>query len=223
MGKLIVLEGLDGSGKSTQLELLQHALEEKGMKFKTVSFPEYNLPSCAPVKMYLAGEFGTKPEDVNAYAASVLYAVDRFASYKKGWGEFYDDGGIILAGRYTTSNAIHQTSKLPEAEWEKYLDWLYELEYTRIGIPKPDRVIYLNVPVDASQKLLSNRYEGDESKKDIHERDTDYLSKCHKAADFAAERLNWKKIECYKNGEMRSRESIADEVLKLILPLFNEE
>lgn len=223
MGKLIVLEGLDGSGKSTQLELLEQALNEKGLKFKTVSFPEYNLPSCAPVKMYLAGEFGTKPDDVNAYAASVLYAVDRFASFKKNWGEFYNSGGIILAGRYTTSNAIHQTSKLPKNEWENYLDWLYELEYTRIGIPKPDRVIYLNVPVEASQKLLSNRYEGDESKKDIHERDIEYLLKCHEAAAFAADRLGWKKIECFENGAMRTRESIADEVLNMIISLFDEE
>lgn len=223
MGKLIVLEGLDGSGKSTQLELLEQALNEKGLKFKTVSFPEYNLPSCAPVKMYLAGEFGTKPDDVNAYAASVLYAVDRFASFKKNWGEFYNNGGIILAGRYTTSNAIHQTSKLPKNEWENYLDWLYELEYTHIGIPKPDKVIYLNVPVEASQKLLSNRYEGDESKKDIHERDTEYLLKCHEAAAFAAERLGWKKIECFENGAMRTRKSIADEVFKMIIPLFSEE
>ena len=220
MGKLIVLEGLDGSGKSTQLELLEKALKEKNLKFKTVSFPEYDLPSCAPVKMYLAGEFGTKPNDVNAYAASVLYAVDRFASLKKNWGEFYFNGGIILAGRYTTSNAIHQTSKLDEAEWETYLNWLYELEYDRIGIPKPDKVIYLNVPVEASQKLLTGRYEGDETKKDIHERDVEYLLRCHKAADFAVKKLGWDKVECYSDGFMRTRESIAEEILSLVLPLF---
>lgn len=220
MGRLIVLEGLDGSGKSTQLELLEKALKQKGYDFKTVSFPEYTLPSCAPVKMYLSGEFGTKPSDVNAYAASVLYAVDRFASFKKHWAEFYNNGGIILAGRYATSNAIHQTSKLPETEWESYLNWLYELEFDRIGIPRPDKVIYLNVPVEASQRLLSDRYKGDESKKDIHERDVEYLMHCRKAADFATEKLGWQKVECYSNGSMRTRENISQEILDLVLPLF---
>jgi dTMP kinase len=220
MGRLIVLEGLDGSGKSTQLELLERALNQKGLDFKTVSFPEYTLPSCEPVKMYLSGEFGTKPSDVNAYAASVLYAVDRFASYKKHWEEFYNNGGIILAGRYTTSNAIHQTSKLPNAEWENYLNWLNELEFDRIGIPKPDMVIYLNVPVEASQQLLSDRYKGDESKKDIHERDVEYLMHCRKAAEFSVKKLGWKTVECYENGSMRTRESIAEEILNLVLPLF---
>ena len=221
MGRLIVLEGLDGSGKSTQLELLEKTLSDKGFDFKTVSFPEYTLPSCEPVKMYLSGEFGDKPSDVNAYAASVLYAVDRFASFKKHWEEFYNKGGIILAGRYTTSNAIHQTSKLPEAEWDGYLDWLYQLEFERIGIPKPDKVIYLNVPVEASQRLLSNRYEGDETKKDIHERDVEYLMHCHKAAEFSVKRLGWQKVECYSDGSMRTRESIAEEILNLVLPLFD--
>lgn len=220
MGKLIVLEGLDGSGKSTQLSLLEKALENKGISFKTVSFPEYDLPSCAPVKMYLAGEFGSKPNDVNAYAASLFYAVDRFASLKKNWGEFYNNGGIILAGRYTTSNAIHQTSKLDESEWADYLDWLEELEYTKVGIPKPDKVIYLNVPVEVSQGLLSSRYEGDEAKKDIHERDVNYLLHCHRAAEFAKKRFGWENIECYEQGVMRSKESIADEILSLILPVI---
>ncbi len=223
MGKLVVLEGLDGSGKSTQLELLEQALRSRGIPFKTVSFPEYSLPSCEPVKMYLSGEFGTKPSDVNAFAASILYAVDRFASYKKHWGDFYENGGIILAGRYTTSNAIHQTSKLPEVEWIDYLDWLQELEYERVGIPKPDQVIYLNVPVEASQKLLAKRYDGDESKKDIHERDVSYLLRCHKAANFATERFGWEKVECYENRTMRSKESIATEILEMVLPLLEQE
>ena len=223
MGKLIVLEGLDGSGKSTQLSLLEQALKDRGFSFQTVSFPEYSLPSCEPVKMYLSGEFGTKPGDVNPFAASILYTVDRFASLKKHWGEFYQNGGIILAGRYTTSNAIHQTSKLPEIDWIDYLDWLQELEYERVGIPKPAQVIYLNVPVEASQKLLSYRYAGDESKKDIHERDVSYLLRCHKAADFAADRFGWERVECYTNGTMRSRESIAAEILEMVLPLLEEE
>ena len=223
MGKLIVLEGLDGSGKSTQLSLLEEALTRRGYKFKTVSFPEYNLPSCEPVKMYLAGEFGTKPNDVNAYAASLFYAVDRFASFKKDWCDFYNNGGLILAGRYTTSNAIHQTSKLDKKEWGSYLNWLDDLEYTKIGIPKPDKVIYLNVPIEISQKLLSYRYDGDESKKDIHERDISYLMHCHEAADFARLELGWDKIECYEQDKMRSRESISKEILSKVLPIINNE
>lgn len=220
MGKLIVLEGLDGSGKSTQLSILEKTLANMGYEFKTVSFPEYDLPSCEPVKMYLAGEFGTKPNDVNAYAASLFYAVDRFASFKKGWCDFYNNGGLILAGRYTTSNAIHQTSKLDTSNWSEYLNWLEDLEYVKMGIPKPDKVIYLNVPIEISQKLLSSRYDGDDSKKDIHERDVSYLMHCHKAADFAISKFGWDKIECYEDGIMRTREDIAEEVLKKVLPII---
>ncbi|MEE1026032.1 MAG: thymidylate kinase [Acutalibacteraceae bacterium] len=220
MGKLIVLEGLDGSGKSTQLSLLEEALTRRGYKFKTVSFPEYSLPSCEPVKMYLAGEFGTKPNDVNAYAASLFYAVDRFASFKKEWCDFYNNGGLILAGRYTTSNAIHQTSKLDKNEWESYLSWLEDLEYDKMGIPKPDKVIFLNVPIEVSQKLLSDRYEGNESKKDIHERDISYLMHCHEAADFAISKFGWDKIECYEQEKMRTRQSISEEILAKVLPII---
>lgn len=220
MGKLIVLEGLDGSGKSTQLSILEEKLSTLGYSFKTVSFPEYNLPSCEPVKMYLAGEFGTKPDDVNAYAASLFYAVDRFASMKKDWGEFYENGGIILAGRYTTSNAIHQTSKLDKTKWEEYLNWLQDLEYKKVGIPKPDKVVYLNVPIEVSQQLLTSRYQGDESKKDIHESDVNYLNHCHLAADFAKRYLSWDNIECYQNGQMRTREDISQEILSLVLPVL---
>ena len=220
MGKLIVLEGLDGSGKSIQLSLLEEALTRRGYKFKTVSFPEYSLPSCEPVKMYLAGEFGTKPNDVNAYAASLFYAVDRFASFKKEWCDFYNNGGLILAGRYTTSNAIHQTSKLDKNEWESYLSWLEDLEYDKMGIPKPDKVIFLNVPIEVSQKLLSDRYEGNESKKDIHERDISYLMHCHEAADFAISKFGWDKIECYEQEKMRTRQSISEEILAKVLPII---
>ena len=216
MGKLIVLEGLDGSGKSTQLELLKEEFKKKNIDFKSVSFPAYELESCAPVKMYLGGEFGSAPGDVNAYAASLLYAVDRFASYKKDWGKDYENGSVILAGRYVTSNAIHQASKLKKEDWTPFVDWLYDLEYEKVGIPKPDLVIYLNVPVEASQKLLSDRYSGDEEKKDIHEKDTEYLSACRRAASFVAEKSGWTVVECYKNGEMKSREDILQEIINII-------
>ncbi|MEE1197619.1 MAG: deoxynucleoside kinase [Acutalibacteraceae bacterium] len=220
MGKLIVIEGLDGSGKSTQLELLPKSLSELGIECRTVSFPNYDSDSSALVKMYLSGEFGSKPEDVNAFAASTFYAVDRFASYKTNWGEFYENGGTVIAGRYTTSNAVHQASKLDPKNWEEFLSWLYEFEYEKIGIPKPDMVIFLDMPTDVSQKLLSKRYSGDNDKKDIHERDVDYLEHCRKAALFTAEFSGWQIVSCAENGEPRTIEAIAEDIKNKVKTLF---
>ncbi|MCQ2455448.1 MAG: deoxynucleoside kinase [Clostridia bacterium] len=220
MGKLIVIEGLDGSGKSTQLELLPKALKERGIDCKSVSFPDYESDSSALVKMYLGGQFGTKPDDVNAYASSVFYTVDRFASFKKNWGEYYNNGGIIISGRYTTSNAVHQTSKLKKEEWKDFLDWLYDFEYNKVSIPKPDKVIFLDMPIEVSQKLLSQRYNGDEEKKDIHESDTSYLSKCREAANFTANYSDWTVISCAKNGEARSVQDIAKDILEEVMKVL---
>ena len=220
MGKLIVLEGLDGCGKSTQLELLPETLKRNGIDCQTVSFPDYESDSSALVKMYLNGDFGSKPSDVNAFAASVFYTVDRFASFKTSWGGYYQNGGTVVAGRYTTSNAIHQCSKLPCDEWEQFLNWLYDFEYSKIGIPKPDKVIFLDMPIEVSQKLLSNRYAGDNAKKDIHERDTDYLARCREAARFTADFSNWDIISCARDGQPRSIEEIAADVEAKVLELF---
>ena len=220
MGKLIVIEGLDGSGKSTQLELLPQNLLKQGIESKTVSFPDYDSDSSALVKMYLGGRFGNRPDDVNAYAASLFYAVDRFASYKTTWGDYYNQNGVIVSGRYTTSNAVHQTSKMPENEWKDFLDWLYDLEYNKVGIPKPDKVIFLDMPIEVSQKLLSGRYKGDEAKKDIHESDTAYLENCRKAAMFTARYSGWTIFPCAKDGEARSIEDISKDVLTESLKLF---
>ncbi|MBE6809832.1 MAG: thymidylate kinase [Ruminococcaceae bacterium] len=220
MGKLIVIEGLDGSGKSTQLELLPQNLKKSGIDSRSVSFPDYDSNSSALVKMYLGGEFGKKPGDVNAYAASLFYAVDRFASYKTNWGDYYNQNGVIVSGRYTTSNAVHQTSKMDECEWEGFLDWLYDLEYNKVAIPKPDKVIFLDMPIEVSQKLLSGRYKGDETKKDIHESDTAYLNKCRKAAMFTAEYSGWTIVPCAKDGEPRSIDDIANDVLKEALKVI---
>ena len=222
MGKLIVIEGLDGSGKSTQLELLEQNLKTKGIDCKAVSFPNYQSPSSTLVKMYLGGEFGKNPNDVNAFAASVFYTVDRYASFKSDWGNYYMDGGTVVSGRYTTSNAVHQCSKLPESEWEKFLDWLYDFEYNKIAIPKPDKVIFLDMPIKVSQKLLNQRYEGDETKKDIHESDTSYLEKCRKAALFTANYSNWEIIPCSQNDEARTIEDIADDVLNQVLKVYED-
>ena len=220
MGKLVVIEGLDGSGKSTQLDLLFKNLNEKGVDSRSVSFPDYDSPSSTLVKMYLKGDFGKDPGDVNAFAASVFYAVDRYASFKSNWGKYYNDGGTVVSGRYTTSNAVHQASKLPESEWESFLSWLYDFEYNKIGIPKPDKVIFLDMPIEVSQKLLSKRYSGDESKKDIHESNTEYLNRCRKAAVFTAKYSGWEIIPCSENGEPRSIEAIADDVLKSVMKIY---
>ena len=208
-GRIIVLEGLDGSGKSTQLELLRQRLTGDVVYVK---FPAYDSDSSALVKMYLAGQFGTEAGDVNAYAASAFYAVDRYASFKTDWGKAYLNGATIICDRYTTSNAVHQASKLEAAERDSYLDWLYKFEFEQLGIPKPDAVVFLDMPIEVSQRLMSSRYEGDEGKKDIHERDVNYLNHCREAALYAADRLGWSVVQCSENGQVRTRQDIAEQV-----------
>ena len=216
-GKLIVIEGLDGSGKATQAKLLYESLRLRGRDVREVSFPDYDSDSSALIKMYLNGEFGSDPGDVNAYAASSFYAVDRYASCKRDWGVFYQSGGVIVADRYTTSNAIHQCSKLPEEQWDSYLDWLFDFEYRLLGIPAPDLVFYLKVDPAVSQKLMTGRYHGDESKKDIHESNLAYLQQSRRAAEYCADRLGWKTILCSRKDAMRGIEEIHDEILSAVL------
>ena len=213
-GKLIVIEGLDGSGKATQAKLLAQELRRQGREVRQISFPNYASDSSALIKMYLSGAFGSKPDDVNAYAASSFFAVDRYASYKSDWGAFYDRGGIVIADRYTTSNAVHQCSKLPKEQWDGYLDWLFRFEYEQMGIPAPDVVIYLRVDPAVSQKLMTERYHGDEGKKDIHESDVEYLNRSRLAAEYCAQKLGWKTIPCTEAGAMRTVEEIHRDVLQ---------
>ena len=194
-GSLIVIEGLDGSGKATQTLLLTDYLEHKGLAVKKISFPDYDSQSSALVKMYLNGEIGSLDE-VNIYAASNFYSLDRYISYMRVWKNDYLSGKNIIADRYTTSNICHQMSKLPENEWDGYIEWLEHYEYVMLGLPKPDVVIYLDMAPEASQKLMLSRYSGDEAKKDIHERNVDYLLHCRKAALFAAKKLGWQVIKC---------------------------
>lgn len=198
--RLIVLEGLDGSGKSTQASALKARLSENGVPVRQIKLPDYEDPSSTLVRMYLDGAFGNKPEDVNVYAASSFYAVDRYASFVRHWRQDYLSGKLILADRYTTSNAVHQTVKLPQSEWGTYLSWLADYEYGKLGIPKPDVVLFLDMPVEVSQKLLSARYGGEEAKKDVHEADVPYLHACRKAGLFAAEKLGWQVIPCAQDG-----------------------
>lgn len=215
MGKLIVIDGLDGSGKTTQFEIIREKLSET-RRVKAISFPDYDQPSSALVKMYLSGELSKDAEGVNAYAASSFYAVDRYASYKKFWEESYKSGELIFASRYVTSNAIHQMVKLPPSQRDAYLQWLADYEYGKLGLPVPDLVIFLDMPVEVSQRLMTARYGGDDSKKDIHEADTEYLRACRDSALYAAQRLGWRVVECSKNGEPLAVTEISGKILQLI-------
>lgn len=216
MGRLVVLDGLDGSGKSTQLDRLNEYFTRNHIDYRQISFPDYAQPSSTLVNMYLHGEFGDAADAVNAYAASSFYAVDRFASYKKFWQTDYEAGRLILAARYTTSNAIHQMGKLPREEWDAYLQWLQDYEYGLLGLPRPDRVIFLDMPLEISQRLLSHRYEGDEAKKDIHERDLQYLKTCRESALYAADVLGWDVVSCGENGEPLPIETISERLVSLV-------
>ena len=220
-GRLIVLEGLDGSGKATQAKLLAASLAAKGLPVQEITFPNYASDSSALVRMYLAGQFGEKPDDVNAYAASSFYAVDRYAGYKSDWGRFYEEGGILIADRYTTSNAVHQCSKLPPEQWEGFLHWLFDYEFRLLGLPAPDCVIYLQVDPAVSQRLMTERYHGDESRKDVHEKDTEYLARSRRAAEFCAQHLGWRTVRCCVGGALRSIEEIQKEVSGLAISAIN--
>ncbi len=217
---LIVIDGLDGCGKATQTALLKDKLQESGKSVTTVSFPDYESESSAPLRMYLRGDFGSDPKAVNPYAAGVLFAIDRYASYNLKWKESMQKGDIILCDRYTTSNIIHQMTKLERERWDEYIKWNTDFEYNLLGIPTPDIVIYLSMDISASQKLLSRRYEGDESKKDIHERDLNYLESCREAAQYAGEKLGWRMIKCNNGEDILSidaiKEMVYSEVLKVL-------
>ena len=212
MGKLIVIDGLDGSGKNTQSKLLFERLFQEGTFVRLVSFPDYESPACGPVKMYLNGDFGSDPEDVNSYAASAFFAVDRFASFRLNWKEDYDRGAVIIANRYTTANAIHQLTKLPEKEHSSFLSWLYDFEFEKLGLPVPDLTLLLKVPVEKSLELIEKRGE----KKDIHE-NGEHLKKAYLAAETCAERWGWQSLSCVnEKGEMLSVEEIGEKVYRKV-------
>lgn len=212
MGKLIVIEGTDGTGKSTQFAMLTRRLKEEGTSFRRIQFPQYLEPSSALIRMYLNGEFGENPNDVNAYAASTFYAVDRYASYQRVWKQDYQDGGVILSDRYTTSNAVHQGGKLEGTAREEFFSWLYDLEFNRMGLPKPDLVLCLDMPVEMSEALMRKRESDTGTKADIHERDDGYLRKCREVARQAAAYFGWTTVSCVKDGTLRSIEDIHEEL-----------
>ncbi len=215
-GKLIVLEGIDGSGKSAQFRRLCARLEKDGIEYNHIVFPRYDQDSSSLIRMYLGGEFGTHPDDVNAYTASTFFAVDRFASYKKDWGSTYENGGIFLSDRYTTSNAVHQGSKLPEAELPDFFRWLSDLEYDKMGLPKPDLVLYLDVDIETSLARMRRREEKNHTHADIHEQDVDYLRRCLRTAECAAEYFGWTRIPFRKNGAERDVDEKNAEIYALL-------
>ena len=218
-GKLIIIEsGSDASGKATQSEELLKKLTADGYNVRKVEYPNYKSESSTLVKMYLRGDFGKNADDVDAYIASTFFTADRYASFKTEWEDFYNAGGIVIADRYTTSNMVHQASKMEINERDKYLDWLEDYEYNLFKIPRPDEVIFLNVPVDYSIKLMEsrkNKFTGEEEK-DIHESDKNYLRKTYKNSLYIADKYNWKRVECVENNKLRTIEDISDEIYEIV-------
>lgn len=216
MGRLLVLEGLDGSGKSTQTERLLQALLAAGQTVRQIKLPDYDSPSSTLVRLYLSGAFGDDPAAVSAYAASSFYAVDRVCSFLQDWKKDYESDALVLADRYTTSNPIYQMTKLPREEWDSYLSWVEDYEYDKLGLPRPDQVLFLDMPVHISQNMMSRRYEGDEAKKDVHERNVQFLNDCREAALYTAQRWGWDVVRCWEGESPRSIEAIAADICALV-------
>lgn len=219
-GRLIVFEGTDGSGKATQSRLLCEHLRRENMPYKNINFPRYGQPSAAMVQEYLDGRLGRHPGDVNAYAASLMFSMDRYASYKQDWGPFYEAGGLVVADRYTTSNAVHQASKLPEGERKAFLDWLFDTEYRLLELPKPDLVIYLDMPTEITEKMMRRREAATGTHADIHEQDEAYLKSCRDAAREIVRDCGWTVIRCARDDEPRTVEDIHDEVYRTVRALL---
>ena len=220
MGILITIDGLDGSGKQTQSELLYEALKKDGYSVRLISFPDYDSPSSALVKMYLGGAFSKDPDFVNAYAASSFFAVDRYASFAGDWKKDYDNDTVIIANRYTTANAIHQLTKLENEKREEFLRWLCDFEFNKLGIPSPDLALFLEVPVEVSLGLIEKRHESTGREIDIHE-NASHLTRAYSAALFSAEKLGWTTVHCTDNGSMRTREDIAGEIYSSVKKFLN--
>ena len=215
MGKLFVIDGTDGSGKQTQFNKLQEKLKEEGIDYKVVSFPNYESPSSSLVKMYLSGEFGKNAKEISPYIASTFYAADRYATFKTGYKEYYDNGGIILADRYTTANMVHQAGKIADkTERKKFLDWLCDFEFNMYGLPVPTEVFFLNMPVEKSIQLMQNRENKftHGTKKDIHESDKNHLEDAYSAAVYVSKKYNWTEIKCVKDDKIRTIEDIHEEI-----------
>lgn len=217
-GRLITIEAGDGSGKATQTKALYDRLKAEGYNVIKVEYPDYASDSSALVRMYLGGAFGDKAEDVSAYGASAFFAVDRYVSYHLKWKAAYEDGAVILADRYTTSNMVHQAVKLADAAArEEFLDWLWDFEFGRLQLPVPDAVIFLDMPPEVSDRLIAARAEKDAARqKDIHERDSAYLHRCHAAYRAMADKYGWARVPCSSGGVLRSVEAIHNDVYNIV-------
>jgi dTMP kinase len=224
-GRLIILEGGDGSGKATQTLLLDKRLRQEGHTVKSISFPDYDSPSSALVKMYLHGDFGKSAEAVNPYVASTFYATDRFASYQLKWKDFLESGGIVLADRYTTSNMVHQMVKYNEPEKRQmFLDWLWDFEFVKFGLPVPQLVCLLDVPLAVSEKLMADRQAKTGGQTgDIHENDRQYLAKCHNAYAELVTKYGWQRVACADGMTMKSPLEIHERIYALVEPLVTDK
>ena len=220
MGRLIVFEGTDGSGKATQSRLLCKRLEREGIPCRKIDFPRYGKPSAVMVQEYLNGKLGKNPGDVNAYAASMFFSMDRYASYKQDWGDFYENGGLVVANRYTTSNAVHQASKLLKSDRKEYLEWLFHLEYDLLGLPKPDLVIYLDMPTEITERMMRQREKDTGTHADIHEQDEVYLKNCRANAKEIVKACGWSVVDCAEDEKPRTPEDIHAQVYQLVKKLL---
>ncbi len=219
MGRLYVFEGIDGCGKTTQFTLLCNALREAGVDFRTLDYPRYGKPACAAAEQYLHGDFGKKPGDVNPYTASTFFAVDRAASFLEDWGEYYKAGGLLIANRYTTSNILHQGAKMEKEAQLPFFRWLYDFEFDKLGLPKPDAVFYLDVPLEVSVRQMRRREALKNTTADIHEQDNTYLQTCRECGEIAVEHLGWHRIHCTRDGVMRTPEDIHGDVMQVVMKL----
>jgi len=216
-GKLIIIEAGDGSGKATQTQALYEHLAKEGRPVHRVEFPDYQAEGSMLVRMYLRGDFGDRAGDVNAYAASTFFAADRYASYRMKWQKYYEAGDIILADRYTTSNMVHQAVKMTDAaERESFLEWLWDYEFRKLGLPVPDLVVFLDMAPEVADRLIAARAAASGSGRDIHERDKDYLHRCHAAYLELAAKYGWARVQCSEKGEPRRVEDIHEDVYGIV-------
>ena len=216
-GKLLVLEAGDGSGKATQTKMLRERLVAENRCVRQVEFPDYASPSSALVRMYLGGDFGERASEVNAYAASAFFAVDRYASFQTKWRADLEAGAIVLADRYTTANMVHQAVKIEDAaEREAFLAWLEDFEYEKLALPRPDLVLFLDMDPAVSRRLIAARAAASGAARDIHERDEDYLVRCHRASVNLAARCGWQRVRCSEAGEPLSREAVHEKIYEAV-------
>lgn len=223
MGKFIAIDGLDGSGKGTQSEILCDYVKSKGLKIRELSFPVYENDSSLFVRMYLDGKLGNSPSDTNAYAASMFFASDRYISYKTDWKKDIDDPStFVLANRYTTANAVHQLSKLPIGEWDEFLKWLTDFEFVKLALPCPDLVLFFEMLPELSIALVEKRNRETGRKMDIHEKDKDFIRRSYEAALFASEKLGWTTIKCYNPAKtIRTIDDITSDVIKAVQKVWD--